>query len=49
MFVTLMNYLQIGITLDLCKVVGERPVMNYHHNELSLKFDIKDFLQGESA
>lgn len=49
MLVILMNYLRKGITLDLCKVVGERPVINYHHNELSLKFDIKDFLQGASA
>lgn len=48
MLATLTNYIQKKITLDLCSVVGGRrpSVINYHHNGLSLKFDIKDFFYG---
>lgn len=49
MLVTLLNYLQKGITVDLCRVAeGRRPsVIHYHHNELSLKFDIEEFFYKE--
>lgn len=49
MLVTLLNYLQKGITVDLCRVAeGRRPsVINYHRYELSLKFDIEEFFYKE--